>query len=62
MPRWTVVLSAMGSLALAESTGAQAPQPGDLAPDFTLEQLDGGPVSLSDFEGNVVFINFFGFN
>ncbi len=29
-----------------------------MAPDFTLEDLDGNAVSLSDFRGRVVFINF----
>ena len=41
---------------------AQVPQIGDLAPDFTLEQLNGDLVSLSDFRGQVVFINFFGYS
>jgi peroxiredoxin len=31
---------------------------GNLARDFTLETLDGTKVSLSDFEGNVVLVNF----
>jgi peroxiredoxin len=31
---------------------------GDLAPDFTLPSLAGGPVSLSDYRGKVVWINF----
>jgi peroxiredoxin len=31
---------------------------GDQALDFTLEALDGSPVSLSDYEGDVVLINF----
>lgn len=37
-------------------------QTGEEAPDFTLQQLDGGQVSLSDFRGKVVLINLFGFN
>ena len=37
------------------------PQVGELAPDFTLESLDGAPISLSDFRGKVVLIDFFGF-
>jgi peroxiredoxin len=41
---------------------AQAPKVGDLAPDFILEQLDGNLVSLSDFRGQVVYINFFGYS
>ncbi|WP_425449020.1 TlpA family protein disulfide reductase [Dethiothermospora halolimnae] len=31
---------------------------GEEAPDFTLENLDGDLVSLSDHEGEIVFINF----
>ncbi len=31
---------------------------GDRAPDFTLTDLDGNQLSLSDFRGKVVFINF----
>ncbi len=35
-----------------------APEPGRLAPDFTLTDLEGNAVTLSDFRGKVVFINF----
>ena len=31
---------------------------GELAPDFTLVDLDGNQVSLSDFRGKTVFVNF----
>jgi cytochrome oxidase Cu insertion factor (SCO1/SenC/PrrC family) len=31
---------------------------GDAAPGFTLSDLDGNQVSLSDFKGKTVFINF----
>jgi peroxiredoxin len=57
-------LTLAGLMALLGSgaAGGQAPQVGDQALDFTLEQLDGGPVSLSDFRGKVVFLNFFGYN
>lgn len=40
----------------------QVPEVGDEAVDFTLESLDGGAVTLSDFRGKVVFINFFGYS
>ena len=33
-------------------------QPGQSAPDFTLDDLDGQPVSLSQFKGQVVLIDF----
>lgn len=50
-------------LLLAWSRGAPAlVQTGEEAPDFTLEQLDGAQVSLSDFRGKVVLINLFGYN
>ncbi len=35
-----------------------APEVGHPAPDFTLSDLDGNLVRLSDFQGKVVFINF----
>ncbi|UCE17146.1 MAG: redoxin domain-containing protein [Gemmatimonadota bacterium] len=34
---------------------------GDQAPEFTLTDLDGNTVSLSDFTGQVVFLNFLGY-
>ena len=35
-----------------------APEVGRLAPDFTLADLKGNEVTLSDFQGKTVFINF----
>ncbi len=35
-----------------------APETGRLAPDFTLTDLEGNSVTLSDFRGKAVFINF----
>jgi len=37
---------------------AATPQIGDEAPDFTLENIEGGRVSLSDFRGKPVIIAF----
>ena len=37
---------------------APAPKVGRLAPDFTLTDLEGNSVTLSDFRGQAVFINF----
>ena len=36
--------------------------PGDVVSDFTLLDLEGNQVSLSDYEGYVIFINFFGYS
>ena len=35
-----------------------APTKGAIAPDFTLDNLDGSPVHLIDLRGKAVFINF----
>src|SRR5512146_916945 len=37
---------------------AGGPKPGTLAPDFTLQSLDGKTVRLSDFRGKAVLLNF----
>jgi cytochrome c biogenesis protein CcmG/thiol:disulfide interchange protein DsbE len=47
-------LTSLGAVQLV----AQAP--GDTAPPFTLQSLDGHPVSLSQFKGHPVVINFWG--
>ncbi len=39
---------------------AERPKVGDPAPDFELEQLNGGLVTLSELRGQVVLLNFFG--
>jgi peroxiredoxin len=62
VPHWSLAVAAACSITLATSPCTAAPQPGEQAPDFTLEQLDGGPVSLSDFDTKIIFINFFGYN
>ena len=41
---------------------AQIPQVGDVAPNFTLEEVGGEQVSLSGFRGRVVLVNFFGYD
>ena len=53
-PMIALLLSVQGTI-------GQVPEVGDLAPDFTLKQLEGDYVSLDDFRGKVVLINFFGF-
>lgn len=47
----------LGAVVYSERNQQRA-QLGKRAPDFTLEDLQGNPVSLSDFKGRVVFINF----
>jgi cytochrome c biogenesis protein CcmG/thiol:disulfide interchange protein DsbE len=54
------ILGALVALALLTATPALATyEIGDTVDDFTLLDLQGLPVSLSDFSGNVVLINFF---
>ena len=50
-----LTIGACGSSASAGSTGVNQ---GNLAADFTLDTIDGQEVSLSDYRGNVVMINF----
>jgi peroxiredoxin len=41
-----------------QGTGGSGPRVGQLAPDFTLMDLDGDPITLSDYRGKIVFLNF----
>jgi cytochrome c biogenesis protein CcmG/thiol:disulfide interchange protein DsbE len=47
-----------GSSSGVTTTIGRTPSVGDDAPDFTLKNLDGEKVSLSDYEGQPVLINF----
>ncbi len=40
------------------ASSSRGPRAGDVAPGFTLETLDGQPVSLSEWRGRPVLINF----
>ncbi len=44
----------LAGVALSQVVGSQAK-------DFSLQQLDGGTVSLSDYNGMVIYINWFGY-
>ncbi len=67
--RWTAVMLAtlvlglawvsFSSAPLSATTGGLVPSPrqGFPAPDFTLDTLDGGQMTLSDLRGQVVMIN-----
>ncbi|MBI4187119.1 MAG: redoxin domain-containing protein [Chloroflexi bacterium] len=63
---WIALMVAAAGLLLAQGCASSAPasgRPGQLqvgspAPDFTLTDLAGNQVSLSDFRGKAVFINF----
>ncbi|MEE8413457.1 MAG: TlpA disulfide reductase family protein [Dehalococcoidales bacterium] len=52
------VVALLFLLANQNSTAAVGLNKGDMAPDFTLTDLDGNQVSLSDFRGKTVFLNF----
>jgi peroxiredoxin len=43
---------------LLTGMGSKPPQVGGLAPPFTLNDLKGRPVSLADYKGKVVLLNF----
>ncbi|MGN7455840.1 redoxin domain-containing protein [Paenibacillus pasadenensis] len=49
---------AIGKTLFASKDGL--PMPGDKPPEFTLSTLDGRTVSLSDYEGKPVVLNFWG--
>ena len=59
--KWQGLLALVVLLACSSAAPALV-KTGEQAPDFTLQQLDGAQVSLSDFRGKVVLINLFGFN
>ncbi len=56
------ILTVMIATALLTTTAAAPTNVGEAALDFTLESLEGGLVSLSDFRGQVVMLNFFGYS
>ena len=46
-------------MAVSSAKNSTAAVAGDPAPDFTLEDMDGNMVSLSDYKGQFVVLNFF---
>ena len=57
LQRWAVA----AACAFAFFSSADARQRGEPAPDFRLQVLGGGELSLSDLRGKVVLIDFFGY-
>ena len=53
-----VVFGSCACLDAISLLGMQPLETGTTAPDFTLPDIDGNPVSLSDFEDQVVLLNF----
>lgn len=57
---WRILLITLLALPLMSCSTEKdiAPIKGAIAPDFTLNNLDGSPVRLSDLRGQAVFVNF----
>jgi cytochrome oxidase Cu insertion factor (SCO1/SenC/PrrC family) len=53
-----VVAGSCACLDAASLIGMQPLEAGTAAPEFTLPDIDGNQVSLSDFEGQIVLLNF----
>lgn len=47
-----------GALLATPAAGSGVPQAGMIAPDFTVQTLDGASMKLSDFRGKPVMLNF----
>lgn len=56
--KFFALLTLAALLSACATLAGPAPEVGALAPDFTLENLDGELVSLSDFRGQNVLVNF----
>jgi cytochrome c biogenesis protein CcmG/thiol:disulfide interchange protein DsbE len=54
----TILGFILTTVLLVAGCSAQAPQVGELAPDFQLPNLEGQSISLSDFRGEPVLVNF----
>jgi len=56
--RWFMIPLGLVLAAFVTVCSARSSAQNPVAPDFTLKDLNGAEVSLSDFEGKVLFINF----
>ena len=59
--RFAGFLLLASTFAIADEALASA-KVGEPAPDFELQRLTGGTVTLSEFKGKVVLLNFLGYN
>ena len=58
--RWLLpILAAFALAAAATARASEAPKAGDRPPEFQLDDLEGRPVALSRFVGEVVSVHFF---
>ena len=55
-----IAIALVGILGMALRAGDKAPAVGSEAPDFTLNSQDGKPVSLHDYKGKWVALEFWG--
>ena len=53
-----MAITGCSSNSASSTQGTQGTKVGNLAPDFQLDNLEGASVSLSDFRGNPVMLNF----
>jgi thiol-disulfide isomerase/thioredoxin len=66
MKRWltpiVIAAACVGVYVLARhhqrASSASGSRPGQLAPEFSLQDLDGGPLNLAEYRGKVVLLNF----
>ena len=55
---WLIIPAVVVLISIASVSAACAPNDHPAAPDFTLKDLNGNEISLSDYEGKVLFLNF----
>lgn len=56
---WTVAVCLAMAMVLGTGSAAASSYVGDVMADFTLPDLDGVPVSLYDFGGDIIVVSFF---